>query len=142
MFGSSSPFRLAVMSQELRKVFSDVKKFIGTKKYKEADPEALKKHLDDAFNAIGSSLSDPAAQANVKRYLLTFVLTSYLSRSCFNGPLLFTHPISGKLFLLSNSRSTNIQLFLKRIKVLRSLTRPALCPIASPTSSYMRNVRL
>ena len=63
------------MSQELRKVFSDVKKFIGTKKYKEADPEALKKHLDDAFNAIGSSLSDPAAQANVKRYLLSSVFT-------------------------------------------------------------------
>ena len=55
------------MSQDLRKVFGDIKKFIGTKKYKEADPEALKKHLDDAFNAIGSSFSDPATQASVKR---------------------------------------------------------------------------
>ena len=56
------------MSQDLRKVFGDIKKFIGTKKYKEADPEALKKHLDDAFNAIGTSFSDPATQASVKRY--------------------------------------------------------------------------
>ena len=66
-FLSSELFRPLNMSQDLRKVFGDIKKFIGTKKYKEADPEALKKHLDDAFNAIGTSFSDPATQASVKR---------------------------------------------------------------------------
>ena len=52
---------------DLKKTFNDIKKFIASKKYKELDPESLKKHLDDAFNAIGASFSEQTSKDQVKK---------------------------------------------------------------------------
>ena len=52
---------------DLKKTFNEIKKFIGTKKYKEMDPESLKKNLDDAFNAIGASLQEKSSQDQAKK---------------------------------------------------------------------------
>ena len=58
---------------DLKKTFAEIKKFLASKKYKESDPEALKKHLDDAYNAIGASFMDQTSKDQAKKEIILAV---------------------------------------------------------------------
>ena len=61
----------------MKKVHNELNKFYKSKNIN--DPEELKKHLDLAKNAIGTSLDSADVKLNQQRYLSCLLPCEYLS---------------------------------------------------------------
>ena len=62
------------MSANMKKVHTELNKFYKSKNFN--DPEELKKHLDLAKNAIGTSLDSAEVKLNQQRYAIVYFTTA------------------------------------------------------------------